>query len=43
MADSTDTDEGDETVFALEPAQIGALIALAVAVLLIWRAVRDSG
>ena len=42
MTDVADMKDGDEVVSALEPAQIGALIALAVAVLLIWRAVRRS-
>ena len=42
VTDVVDMKDGDEVVIALEPAQIGALIALAVAVILIWRAVRRS-
>ena len=42
VTDVVDMKDGDEVVIALETAQIGALIALAVAVILIWRAVRRS-
>ena len=42
MNERAKSDQGDEFVIALEPAQIGALIALAIAVLVIWRVVRRS-
>jgi hypothetical protein len=39
----TPSHDGDDPVIVFEPAQIGSLIALAAAVFLIWRAVRNSG
>jgi hypothetical protein len=33
----TDSGVGDDFVIALEPAQLGALVALVIAVIVLWR------
>lgn len=41
-SDPADVSGSDEMVVALKPAQIGALVAAIISLVLIWRAIRRS-